>query len=352
MWNVRRGRAPIPHSAFRVPHWRWLCLAVLLNSHASLAAELAAPPVTALAVAPGGKSVLAGSQAGLRQLSWPELKEGDRKDGTPKTALAHIHDLAFSPRGDLLAVAGGAPAEAGIVEVFSTKLKISPDGKAKHRELKFRAEPQSDLIYAVAWSPDGRRLATASYDHTVAILDAASGKRLHKLQGHSRGVLAVCWLPDAKTLVSAGADNSLRVWDAERGRAVRPLDNHTAAVHALAVRPGDAGDAPPLVASVSDDRSVRLWQPTIGRMVRFARLTSAPLAATWSSDGRQLVVGCADGHVRAIDPETLEVLADAKAVDGRVLSVALPRDGGKAGARILVGGSEGQLKAVELAGLN
>jgi WD40 repeat protein len=288
-----------------------------------------APPITALAIAPDGKSLLTGSQAGLRRLSWPELEP----QGPLKTGLSHIHDLAFSPRGDLVAVAGGAPGEAGMVEVFAW-----PESK-----LKYRAQPQADLIYAAAWAPDGRRLATASYDHTVNVLDASSGERIRKLEGHSRGVLAVSYLPDGKTIVSAGADNSLRVWDAESGRAIRTLDNHTAGINDLAVRPGQPRDALPLVASVSDDRTVRLWQPTIGRMVRFARLASVPTAVAWSESGKQLVVACADGHARMIDPETLEVLADVHAVEGRTHSLAVPP--GESG-RIAVGGAQSQTKAV------
>ncbi len=279
--------------------WLSAALTVAMAFEGARAAEpVIAPPVTALAVAPDGKTVLAGSQAGLRQVSYPELKPQDSrkgggvKNGTLKTALPHVHDLAFSPRGDFLAVGGGAPAEAGMVEVISW-----PEGK-----LAYRAEPQGDLIYAVAWSPDGRQLATASYDHTVAILDASSGKRLHKLQGHSRGVLAVCYLPDGKTLVSAGADNSVRVWDVENGRPVRTLDNHTAAVHDLAVRPGEAKEAPPLLASASDDRTVRLWQPTIGRMVRFARLPSArslwPGRATAGGSSSRAPMATCDRSIR------------------------------------------------------
>jgi WD40 repeat protein len=298
------------------------------------AAEKVAPPITALAFASDGKTLCAGSQAGVRQLSWPELKTL----GTLKTTLANVHDLAFSPRGDVLAVAGGAPGEAGAVEMFSW-----PDGK-----LKYRAEPQVDLIYSLAWAPDGRHLATASYDHTVNVLDAATGKRVHKLEGHSRGVLALCYLPDGKTLVSAGADNSLRVWDAEGGRAVRSLENHTAAVHGLAVRPGLARDAAPTVASISDDRTIRLWQPMIGRMVRFARLASVPSALAWFADGRTLVVACIDGHARAIDVETLEVTGDISAMDVRTYAVAAaPAEDGSLVAAI--GGANGQVKRVKFA---
>jgi WD40 repeat protein len=290
-------------------------------------------PITAVAIAADGKVVLAGSQAGLRRLSFPALEPREEL----KTALEHIHALAFSPRGDLLAVGGGAPAAAGAVEVFSL-----PDGKLKHR-----VEPHADLVYAVAWSPDSRHLATASYDHSVAVLDAVTGERVQKLAGHSRGVLAVCYLPDGKHLVSAGADHSLRVWDAASGRALRALDNHTAAVNDLAVRPAEKDDAPLLVASASDDRTVRLWQPTVGRMVRFARLASAPLAIAWSPDGKTLAAACADGHVRALDGETLAIIADQAAIDGRAYCIAAAA--GK-DASFIVGGAKGAIKVMTAAG--
>jgi len=303
-------------------------LAVFLPSAAAFAAE---PPITALAFAPDGKSLLAGAQSGIVQLSWPELKRA----GSIKTDLAHVHDLTFSPRGDLLAAAGGSPADVGAVEVFSW-----PEGK-----LKYRVEPHSDLVYCVAWSPDGDRLATASYDHTVRILDAAAGKTVRKLEGHSRGVLAVCWLPDGKALVSGGADNSLRVWDAGSGRLLRSLENHTAAVHALALQPPQPDGSLPVVASASDDRTVRLWQPTLGRMMRFVRMPSAPLAIAWSLDGKKLAAACVDGRVRVIDAATLETMADVAAIDGRAHCLAAEPSDGK---QWVVGGADGQAKAIDI----
>jgi WD40 repeat protein len=328
--GILRGGSEMNHRSRYFLVLSVLCASVVHFSlrDASAAEPAVPPPITAIALAPDGKSVLAGSQAGLRQLSFPDLKA----QGGLKTSLEHIHGLAFSPGGDLLAAAGGAPAAAGVIEVFAW-----PDGK-----LKYRVEPHGDLVYAIAWSPDRKHLATASYDHTVQVLDAATGKRIHKLEGHSRGVLAVCYLPDGKALVSAGADNSLRVWDAAGGRPLRTLDNHTAMVNDLAVRPGEKEDAPPLVVSVSDDRTVRLWKPTIGRMVRFARLTSAPLAVAWSRDGKTLAAACADGRLRVLDGETLESIAEQPAIDGRAYSIAAPRKE----SSFVVGGAKGALKVV------
>ncbi|MEX0713634.1 MAG: PQQ-binding-like beta-propeller repeat protein, partial [Pirellulales bacterium] len=60
----------------------------------------------------------------------------------------------------------------------------------------------------------------------------------------------------------------------------------------------------------------------IGRMVRFARLASPPRSVAWTFDGRQIVVGCEDGHVRVVDPRTVRVVEDLPAIDGWVHSLA------------------------------
>ena len=292
-------------------------LALLLAGPAA-----AAPPVTAAAFTPDGKQVLVGSQAGIEIRSWPELTV----TGRLKTGLAHVHDLAFAPDGRSLLAAGGTPAASGVVEGWSW-----PDG-----ELVRRVEGHTDLVYRVAWAPDGSRWATASANHTCRIHAADTGKVLVNYEGHSRPVLAVVFLPDGKTVVSAGVDQSLQVWTAEAGKPVRTLDNHVGAVNDVAVRPGTPADAPPAVASVGDDRTVRLWQPTIGRLVRFARLPAKPLAVAWAPAGDRLVVGCADGRVRVLDPDTLAVTGEKTGFGGRVHCVVPNPETGRG---LLAGGT-------------
>ena len=89
---------------------------------------------------------------------------------------------------------------------------------------------------------------------------------------------------DGKTLVSAGVDQSVRVWDLESAKLIRSLNQHTKPVHALALRPTEVGL--PMVASAAGDRTIRLWQPTIGRMVRYVRLDAEPLNIAWQSVNR------------------------------------------------------------------
>ena len=95
-----------------------LCLAV------RQAAGAAEPPITALAIAPDGNSIVAVSQLGLQILTWPDL---DRRT-TIKTAAANLHCVAFSPSGKRVAVGGGNPSREGMVEIFGWP----PRGRSPH----------------------------------------------------------------------------------------------------------------------------------------------------------------------------------------------------------------------------
>jgi WD40 repeat protein len=287
--------------------------------HPALAVE---PPVTALAFAPDGQSVVVGSQAGLAVYGWPGL----RRNRQLPTKLMHVHDLEFSPEGKQLAVAGGRPAEAGSVEILAW-----PDG-SRSRVLQGHA----DVVWDVAWR-DESALATASLDHEAALWSLHTGQPSRYLRGHSRGVTTVAYLCDVSVLVTGGLDHNLRVWDPATGANVQALGNHTDDVYQLAQRPRE--DVLPLIASISADRTVRFWQPTIGRLVRFVRLDAIPLALAWRPDGSQLAVAASDGRVRLVDPDTAEILRVVPVADGWAYSLAAhPTDGS-----LLVGGREGRL---------
>ena len=184
------------------------------------------PPITCVAFAPDAKSVVACSQGGVAVYSWPDLTP----HSTLKTSSPNIHDLAFSPGGDRLAVAGGTPAEDGTVEILSW-----PEGESLGL-----LNGHSDSVMDVCWI-DQTTLASASLDHNVMIWNIENGKIIRTLKGHSRGVTALDYLGGQGILVSAGIDQSLRVWDLKSGELVRSLAIHIKPVNSVLLRPANEG---------------------------------------------------------------------------------------------------------------
>jgi WD40 repeat protein len=276
-------------------------------------------PVTAVAFSRDGQSVVTGSQAGV------EIVDGPAKGNRFSVEFESVNDLKFSHAGNLLAIAGGSPGESGDIRVVSW-----PSG-----DLVAEFTPQVDIVYSIAWSNDDRIIAAASHDSTISLLDVKTKQETSQLLGHSRGVTSVCWLGDAQ-LVSGSIDNNIRVWNVADKSVVRTLKNHTRPVSGIAIR---RSVGLPLLSSISDDRTVRFWQPTIGRLVRFKRLDSIPHAIVWNSDGSEVLIGCTNGSVLAIDVQTLEARTISTNQSARILSLAISPDG----KRLAIGDSSGRV---------
>ena len=294
-------------------------------------ARAAEPPITALAFDPQGTSVLAGSQAGLKQYSWPALE----KIKSFPTKLEQIHALAFSPDGETLAMAGGWPGEEGLLELWTWP------GFKPLKTLALHA----DVIYDLAWSADSRTIYTAGHDGDILKVSPASGKIEQRFTGHSQPVRALELLADQQTLVSAGHDQTIRVWDTKTGKLLRSLNNHTLPIRGLSLRPTGDDKSLPMIASIGADRSVRLWQPTIGRMVRFLRLdSSVPLAVAWSPDGQLLFVADDAGQVQIIEPDTLTVRSTIETKIQKPFCLLVSPEG----KQLLLGGTGGKLLRLDM----
>lgn len=289
----------------------------------SLAQDKPQPAITALAVTSDGKAYLQGSQAGVVLRSF---------DATDETALATeldcIHALVFSPDGKQLAIAGGSPAESGIVELWSWP----------ERKLLGKLRGHDDVIYDAQWLPGGKRLATAGGDRTVRIWDMDARQNVAVLKGHSGAVLSLAISADGKCLCSGSQDQTIRVWDPEKGQLLRSFDNHFGPVHALAFRPVQEAGRPPYLASASEDGTVRVWQPTIGRMVRIVKHPSPVCGVVWSSDAEQVFTAGKDGTLRTLEDGTDTFLKQQRLTPDRFTTLI------RSGDRLLLGTSRGAVQ--------
>jgi WD40 repeat protein len=110
-------------------------------------------------------------------------------------------------------------------------------------------------FYGVAFSADGGRILTASADKIVRIWDAATGRLIHSLGGHEDHVVAAAFSPDGSRIVSASLDKTARQWDSDSGYPISCLAGHEGAVWSAVFSPDGRH-----IVTASDDKTVRLWQ--------------------------------------------------------------------------------------------
>ncbi len=110
------------------------------------------------------------------------------------------------------------------------------------------------MVEAVAFSPDGQRVVSASKDGAVVVWDAATGHELCRYTGHADKVFAVAFSPDGKTVASGGEDKALKIWDADAGKEVKSLTGHTDFLWCLAFSPDGK-----YLAAGGNDKHVRVY---------------------------------------------------------------------------------------------
>ncbi len=155
----------------------------------------------------------------------------------------------------------------------------------------------SDGVDAVAWSPDGRRIASGSLDTTVQVWDAADGGNVYTYRGHSGFVYAVAWSPNGKRIASGSSDKTVQVWDAADGGHVYTYRGHSDTVTAVAWSPDGTR-----IASGSSDKTVQVWDAADGGHVYTYRGHSDTVTAVaWSPDGTRIASGSSDKTVQVWD---------------------------------------------------
>ncbi len=178
-------------------------------------------------------------------------------------------------------------------------------------------------IGSVAFSPDGQRALSGSYDNTVRIWDVDSGCCLRVLEGHSNSVYGVAWSADGRLVLSGSADKTVRIWDVKSGHCLRILEGHADKVPIVAWS-ADGRHA----LSGSNDKTMRIWDVESGRCLRVLEgHSNSVYGVAWSADGRHAISGSADKTVRIWDVESGRCLRILEGASGYVVSVAWSADG-------------------------
>ena len=161
----------------------------------------------------------------------------------------------------------------------------------------------SGTVRAVAFSPDGRRIVSGSSDTTLRIWDGFTGSPIGAaILGNTGPILSVAFSPDGRQIVSGAMDKTVRLWDAANGKSLAPpLLGHLGVVRAVAFSPDGR-----TILSGSSDNSLRLWDATSGRPIGRPLLghTDTVSAAAFSPDGRRIVSGSFDKSLRLWDAAT------------------------------------------------
>ncbi|MGH8902826.1 MAG: trypsin-like peptidase domain-containing protein [Egibacteraceae bacterium] len=225
-----------------------------------------------------------------------------------------VRGVTFSPDGRLLATTS-----------FDRTVRLWD--VASRQPLGEPLTGHTDRLMAVAFSPDGRLLATTSFDRTVRLWDVASRQPLGEpLTGHSNEVYGVAFSPDGKLLATASGDRTVRLWDvASRQPLGEPLTGHSNEVYGVAFSPDGK-----LLATTSLDETVRLWdvasrkplgEPLIGH-------SNEVWAVAFSPDGRLLATTSLDETVRLWDVASRQPVGEPLiGHTGPVMAVAFNSDG-------------------------
>ncbi|KAI9772504.1 MAG: hypothetical protein M1840_000709 [Geoglossum simile] len=245
----------------------------------------------------------------------------DLKAGAPRGILkGHsnpINDIAFSPDSQLLASA----SSDSTIRLWDSKTG-APRGTLEGHFLQ---------VNAVAFSLDGHLLASASCDCTVRLWDPKTGAPQGTLRGHSSLVSTVAFSPDGQLLASA-SDDSTRLWDSKTGVLRGTLEgySHIQIPFPHPLRPANATAFSPdgkLLASVSQDSTIRLWDSKTGApLSTLVGHSSSVNTVAFSPDGQLLASASMDRAVRLWDPKTGAPLGTLEGHSGPVTAVAFSPD--------------------------
>jgi WD40 repeat protein/serine/threonine protein kinase len=233
---------------------------------------------------------------------------------TPRLVHLWQHDhevlhVAFSPDGRRIVTAS---------KDHTARVRDAGTGKAVSPPLR-----HGDIVGKAAFSPDGRRVVTGSYDRTARVWELSTGQAVGPALPHDAPVEDASFSPDGRWVVTASTDGTARLWDAGTGRPRTPPLKHTSWLHSVSFSPDGRH-----VVTASHDQTAQVWDAATGQPTAPPlRHTAAVMSAAFSPDGRQVITASEDRTARLWDAATSQAAGPPLEHGNRVLRAAFSPDG-------------------------
>ena len=263
----------------------------------------------------------------------PRCQEEQRSTSTNNFLVSSV---AFSPDGRIL-VGGGEYLNTSIVSQGFYSFSGGSWDEYEPTEVRRRyplklwdldrkklviLEGHESRVSSVAFSPNGKVIASGSWDDTIRLWNSTTGQHLTTYHGHKKDVNAVAFSPDGETLASGSDDDTIILWNPS-GEIIKVLSGHTDNVTSVTFSPDGT-----TLASGSADSTIRFWNPSAGEHVdTLEGHTESVSSIAFSVDGGTLASGSWDNTVRLWDTMTGEHLKTFNGHKGDVATVAFSADG-------------------------
>lgn len=269
------------------------------------------PQIFDLAWRPGGHLIALAGYKEVRLIDPSSQQVKAKLEGEEGAVRA----IAFSRDGKLLAAAGGLPAQHGQVEIWDVDTRKRIQTISGH----------ADCIYGVAFSPDGKSIATSSYDRLIKLWDVATGAEIRTFKDHIEAIYAIAFTPDGKHLISGAADRTIKFWDVATGERLYTLSEPQDGINAIALDPTG-----PRLAAGGLDKTIRVW--TLGEKAgtldnSLIAHEDAILRLAWSPDGKMLLSSSADGTVKLLNASDLSEIGTLPSQSDWVYGLEFSPDG-------------------------
>jgi WD40 repeat protein len=312
-------------------------------------------PVCSIAFSPDGQTLASGGVDGTIKL-W-DVSSGQEVGGFPADTF-EVSSVCWTPDGKTLA-SGGSSTSVNLWNVSEGRaartlespgvvryVAFSPDGRTlatvggrvprlwdlkSGRCLPNLPNPTSEesswvfenSLTSIAWSPDGKILATDTEGDLVKLWDTVSGKKLPVLEAPGLGpIYALAFTPDCKTLAVGSGDGGIRFWNLAAGKLLRTLPAHDGRVYGLAFSPDGK-----LLASGGRDKVIKFWDASSAKEVRTLPLTAGSLRSlSFSPDGRTLA-GTDNAVIRLWEVESGREIETLDAHSNPIASIVCSPDG-------------------------